>query len=118
MARSIICQQSRPRLRGIGCLRRHKIIRDNIKGITRPAIRRLARRGGVYRIKKEIYDEIRVVTKERLTEIIRNVVLILDSATVPSRERKLVTTMDVVYALKRMGQTVYGFDAVHSRRGD
>jgi histone H4 len=33
-----------------GAKRHRKILRDNIHGITKPAIRRLARRGGVKRI--------------------------------------------------------------------
>lgn len=33
-----------------GAKRHRKILRDNIQGITKPAIRRLARRGGVKRI--------------------------------------------------------------------
>ncbi|RDW62950.1 histone H4 [Aspergillus mulundensis] len=84
-------------LRGLGVVkgRRHKIVRDNIMGVTRPAIRRLARRGGVYRISAEIYEETRIVLKKRLTETIRQVILIMDSGTIPSNERKLVTTRDV-----------------------
>ncbi|KAI9376345.1 hypothetical protein BJX61DRAFT_490231 [Aspergillus egyptiacus] len=78
-------------------------------GVTRPAIRRLARRGGVYRIKKEVYEEIRFVLRQRLTEILRQVILVLDSSQIPSCDRKLVTTRDVVYALNRMGTTLYGF---------
>jgi len=36
---------------GTGGAKRHrKVLRDNIQGITKPAIRRLARRGGVKRI--------------------------------------------------------------------
>ena len=36
---------------GKGGVKRHrKVLRDNIQGITKPAIRRLARRGGVKRI--------------------------------------------------------------------
>ncbi|KAL4919744.1 mitochondrial carrier domain-containing protein [Aspergillus aurantiobrunneus] len=76
------------RLQSLARYRRHKTLRDNIQGITHPAIRRLARRGGVYRIKKEIYDEIRVVLRERLQEILRQIVLVLQSATIPSCERK------------------------------
>jgi histone H4 len=34
-------------------------MRENIQGITKPAIRRLARRGGVMRISGDIYEEIR-----------------------------------------------------------
>uniref|UniRef100_A0A4W6C5R9 Histone H4 n=1 Tax=Lates calcarifer TaxID=8187 RepID=A0A4W6C5R9_LATCA len=57
----------------VGNRQRHrKVLRDNIQGITKPAIRRLARRGG-------------------------NVI------------RDTVTAMDVVYALKRQGRTLYGF---------
>ncbi|KNB13786.1 hypothetical protein FOXG_21379 [Fusarium oxysporum f. sp. lycopersici 4287] len=47
--------------------RRHrKVLRDSIYGITKPAIRRLARRGGVKRISEGIYNEIRRALKERL----------------------------------------------------
>ena len=38
-----------------GSKRHRKVLRDNIKGITKPAIRRLARRGGVKRISGLIY---------------------------------------------------------------
>nr|UGK58165.1 histone H4 variant [Aspergillus nidulans] len=105
-------------LHGLATLqsRRHKKLRESIRGVTRPAIRRLARRGGVYRIKNEIYDEIRIVLKERLAETLKQVCLVMESGTIPSSERKLVTTRDVVYALKRMGQTIYGFDRVSSER--
>ncbi|CAM8894544.1 unnamed protein product [Rhodiola kirilowii] len=35
-----------------GAKRHRKVLRDNIQGITKPAIRRLARRGGVKRNKR------------------------------------------------------------------
>ena len=41
-----------------GAKRHRKILRDNIQGITKPAIRRLARRGGVKRISGLIYEEL------------------------------------------------------------
>ncbi|KAK2867624.1 hypothetical protein Q8A67_025741 [Cirrhinus molitorella] len=42
---------------GKGGVKRHrKVLRDNIQGITKPAIRRLARRGGVKRISGLIYE--------------------------------------------------------------
>ena len=46
-----------------GAKRHRKILRDNIQGITKPAIRRLARRGGVKRISGLIYEETRAVLK-------------------------------------------------------
>jgi hypothetical protein len=40
------------------------VLRDNIQDITKPAIRRLARRGGVNRISRLIYEETRGVLEE------------------------------------------------------
>ncbi|RYO75668.1 hypothetical protein DL766_003809 [Monosporascus sp. MC13-8B] len=67
-----------------GAKRHRKILRDNINGITKPAIRRLARRGGVKRISGNIYEEIRSVLKARL-EL-------------------------VLFSLRRLGRPIYGFD--------
>ena len=47
------------------------MLRDNIQGITKPAIRRLARRGGVKRISGLIYEETRGVLKVFLENVIR-----------------------------------------------
>ncbi|XP_069054766.1 histone H4-like [Lepisosteus oculatus] len=76
-----------------GAKRHRKVLRDNIQGITKPTIRRLARRGGVKRISGLNYEETRGVLK-----------VFLENA-----KRKTVTAMDVVYVLKRQGRTLYGF---------
>ncbi|XP_015747520.1 PREDICTED: histone H4-like [Acropora digitifera] len=54
-----------------GAKRYRKILRDNIQGITKPAIRRLARRGGVKCISGLIYKETRGVLKVFLENVIR-----------------------------------------------
>ncbi|KAE9546159.1 hypothetical protein FO519_010397, partial [Halicephalobus sp. NKZ332] len=64
----------------------------------------LARRGGVKRISGLIYEETRGVLKVFLENIIRDSVTYCEHA-----KRKTVTAMDVVYALKRQGRTLYGF---------
>ena len=87
-----------------GAKRHRKILRDNIQGITKPAIRRLARRGGVKRISGLIYEETRGVLKVFLENVIRDAVTYTEHA-----KRKTVTALDVVYALKRQGRTLYGF---------
>jgi histone H4 len=74
------------------------------QGITKPAIRRLARRGGVKRISGLIYEETRGVLKVFLENVIRDAVTYTEHA-----RRKTVTALDVVYALKRQGRTLYGF---------
>ena len=49
-----------------GAKRIKKSSRETILGITKPAIRRLARRGGVKRISNMIYDETRTVLRSFL----------------------------------------------------
>ncbi|KAE8300687.1 Histone H4 [Larimichthys crocea] len=95
-----------------GAKRHRKVLRDNIQGITKPAIRRLARRGGVKRISGLIYEETRGVLKVFLENVIRDAVTYTEHA-----KRKTVTAMDVVYALKRQGRTLYGFGVKMSGRG-
>jgi hypothetical protein len=57
------------------CDRHRMVLRDTIQGVTKPAIRRLARRGGVKRIIGLIYEETRGVLKLFLEKIIRDTVL-------------------------------------------
>jgi len=91
--------------KGKGGAKRHrKILRDNIQGITKPAIRRLARRGGVKRLAGTVYEEVRGTLKDFLSVLIRDAVTYTEHA-----NRKTMTAMDVVYALKRQGRTLYGF---------
>ena len=81
-----------------------KSLKETILGITKPAIRRLARRGGVKRISSYIYEETRAVLRSFLENVIRDSVTYTGHA-----RRKTVTALDVVYALKRQGRTLYGF---------
>lgn len=87
-----------------GAKRHRKILRDNIQGVTKPAIRRLCRRGGVKRISGLVYEETRGVLKVFMESVIRDAVTYTEYA-----KRKTVTAMDIVYALKRQGKTLYGF---------
>ncbi|XP_024065370.1 histone H4-like [Terrapene carolina triunguis] len=87
-----------------GAKRHHKVLQDNIQGITKPAICRLARSSGVKRISGLIYEETRGVLKVFLKNVIHDAVTYIEHA-----KRKTVTAMHVVYALKRQGCTLYGF---------
>ena len=78
--------------------------RSNLDGVTKPAIRRLARRGGVKRISSYIYEYTREILKHFLEGVIGDAMTYTEHA-----KRKTVTAMDVVYALKRQGRTLYGF---------
>ena len=59
---------------------------------------------GVKRISGIIYEETHGVLKVFLENVIRDAVTYTEHA-----KRKTVTAMDVVYALKRQGRTLYGF---------
>jgi histone H4 len=80
------------------------IHRDAIQGVSKQAIRRLARRAGVVRISALIYYETRAVLRVYLANLIRDAVTYMEHG-----KRKTVTTMDVIYALKRQGKFLYGF---------
>uniref|UniRef100_A0A8C2HGQ2 Uncharacterized protein n=1 Tax=Cyprinus carpio TaxID=7962 RepID=A0A8C2HGQ2_CYPCA len=73
-------------IQGLGELQRHrKVLGDNIRGITKPAIRRLAR---------QAYFRVDLRGDARCVEGVSG----------EQRHRH-----DVVYALKRQGRALYGF---------
>ncbi|KAI9518107.1 trifunctional histidinol dehydrogenase [Dissostichus eleginoides] len=84
-------------LRGIG-------LQINVEYVSIMYSRRLDRRGGVKRISGLIYEETRGVLKVFLENVIRDAVTYTEHA-----KRKTVTAMEVVYALKKQGRTLYGF---------
>ena len=91
---------------GKGGSKRHskKFQTDNIAGITKPAIRRMARRGGVKRLSGMIYEESRTSLRAFVVTTMKDAHLYCEHG-----KRKTVTALDVVYALKRQGRTIYGF---------
>ncbi|KAI1813694.1 histone-fold-containing protein [Poronia punctata] len=93
--------------KGVGLKRHRKILRDNIQGITKPAIRRLARRGGVKRISASVYEEARTALRARLEQILRDCVVYCEY-----RNAKTITINDVLHSLRRLGRPIYGFDDI------
>jgi len=92
--------------KGKGGLKRHqKVQRDTIYGVTKGDIRRLARRGGVKRISATLYDDVRQALKERLTDIMRQVIAIVELS-----GRKTICVTDIIFILNRQGRTLYGYD--------
>ena len=61
---------------------------------------------GVKRISGLMYEETRTVLKTFLENVVKDSVTYTEHA-----RRKTVTALDVVYALKRQGKTLYGFGA-------
>ena len=88
----------------MGAKRHRTVQKDPFEGITKSAMRRLFRRGGVKRISGLMYEELRGVSKAFLENAVRDAMAYTEHA-----RRKTVNTVDVVYALKRQGKTIYGF---------
>ena len=79
-----------------------KVIKAGV--VTNGALRRLARRGGVKRISPSSYEHVRDYIDDFLMKVVR------DSLTYTEhRRRRTITAMDVVYALKKNGRTIYGY---------
>lgn len=80
------------------------ILRDNIRAVTKPAIRRLARRAGAKRISGLMFEEVRAVLKSFIDGVVRDSTVFTDNG-----KRKTVSAHDVVYALKKRGVMLYGY---------
>ena len=87
---------------GMKCLR--TVLKDAIHDISRAAICWMAHCGGVMRISGNIYEEVRGILKAFLEEVVKDVIIYCQYS-----ECKMVTMMDVIYALKRHGRHLYGF---------
>lgn len=83
---------------------RKKQCRSSVMGITKSQIRRVARVGGARRISGLVYDETRGILKVFLENIIRDTIVYAGYA-----RRKTVKAVDVVYACRRQGRSLYGF---------
>ena len=97
--------------RGSGGPKRNRKVsqtRVNAQEISKPEIRRLARRGGVRRMSGLVYDEARSALEGFLRKVLRDAITYTEYA-----GRKTVTPMDVVCALKHQGITLYGFGLSH-----
>ncbi|EPY23518.1 histone H4 [Strigomonas culicis] len=81
-----------------------KLLRDNVRSITKGAIRRLSRRAGVKRISGEVYEEVRRVLKSYVESVVRSSCAYAEYA-----HKKTISASDVVNALRKRGQILYGY---------
>ena len=66
----------------------------------------MARRGGVKRISNNSYNEVREFADLMIVKVTKDSIVYAEAA-----RRKTITAMDVVYALKKNGKTLYGYGA-------
>ena len=87
-----------------GAKRHRKVLADQMpKALTKPALRRLCRRGGIKRISGEFYEEIRIKGKLFLKQILKDAISYCEHA-----KRKTLTADDVKYSFKKNGRPIYG----------
>lgn len=89
---------------------RHRLAIQKSQSISKPAIRRLARRAGVKRISEGIYQEAPQALRTWLQKMIHDATVYADHA-----RRFTITTNDVLLALKKNGVTLYGYAYVEKR---
>lgn len=89
---------------GKGSAKRHRRTQPPSDKVSKPAIRRLARRGGVRRVGGAVYDSVNKLTKRYMEMVLQNAITYATHA-----KRKTVGVMDVVYSLKKQGVTLIGF---------
>lgn len=84
--------------------KRHRRQQQATDKISKPSLRRLARRGGVKRLGAAVYPEMSTIAKLYLEEVLRYSVTYANHA-----KRKTVSCNDVLYALKRLGIKFIGY---------
>ena len=76
----------------------HKILRNNIQCITKPALQRLCHRAGIKRISDDIYEALRLNIKAYMEEILKKVVVFTER-----EQRRTVKVKDLEAALNMIG---------------
>lgn len=81
-----------------------KIYRNHVFGVTKGNIRRLARRGGVKRLSTLMYEEVRGLVTIYLRKVIQDAIWYSEH-----RQSRTIIVNDVIFALKKNGETLYGY---------
>ena len=79
-----------------------KILRDNVQGLTKPAIRRLCHKAGIKRIDGHIYEEIRGIAKIRMEEIIKDAINLTEH-----QKKKVVGDDEMLAAISKFQNLAY-----------
>mmetsp|Transcript_56371 Transcript_56371/g.158112 ORF Transcript_56371/g.158112 Transcript_56371/m.158112 type:complete len:122 (-) Transcript_56371:55-420(-) len=80
-----------------------KVLKDAGCYVTKPDIRRLARRAGCVRVATTIYEEARSTITDFIEKLVGDAVVYMDYG-----GRKTMAPSDIVLSLRRRGKVVYG----------
>ena len=90
--------------KGTSGKRLKKVLAQNIRGVTKGAVRRMARRAGIKRMSGLMTDEVRGVLKTFVEGTVRSATAFTEHA-----RKRTVTCGAVVAALKKRGCMLYGY---------
>lgn len=82
--------------------RHRKIVRNTLRGIKKNPIKRLSLIGGVHRLSKDVYPQIRSILKESMTRVLINACTRAEHS-----RRKTITRDDIIQALKDERRPIY-----------
>lgn len=71
--------------------------------LKKPTIKRLARKAGIVRVKRDMYNEVRYEFDRKLKQIIGNAIVYMEYA-----KRQTITSGDILEALRVSNNTMYG----------
>lgn len=87
---------------GVGGAKRHrKVLRDNIQGVTKGALKRLARRAGILRLSGLMYEELRTILKTFIENLERDAITFTEHVRHTTVKRE-----DVLFAAELMGMPI------------
>lgn len=89
---------------GKGAAKRHRKQSTHENRISKPAIRRLARRGGVKRLSGRVYEEAEKITIDYIDVVLKHAVTYAQHS-----KRRTVSVNDMLHALKRVGTRMIGW---------
>ena len=84
-------------------VRNKKIIKENVKAISKGSLRRLARRSGVKRMGMECFEELRKTIRNFVSKLVDDSCKYAEYA-----KRTTITVGDVVSACRNQGKPIYG----------
>lgn len=85
--------------------KRHRRQQQATDKISKPSLRRLARRGGVKRLGAAVYPEMSSIARSYLEVVLGHSIVYANHA-----KRKTVTCIDILFALKRLGIRFIGYN--------
>ena len=94
-----------------GAKRHKKMFANSIKGITKPALRRLARRAGCKRVSAQIFESARDVCKAFCESVVFYALMYKDCF-----KRSTISLKDVNFALRKRGYQVLGTEVKRAKR--